>query len=57
MPLRRRAVVAFPRIETELEWERVVAFRGRHDPLARRVRPHITLAKAGRSVHPSTASW
>ncbi len=39
----RRAIVAFPRIESEPEWERGVAFRERPDPLARWVAPHVTL--------------
>ena len=39
----RRAIVAFPRIETGDAWARVLSVRERHDPLARLVPPHLTL--------------
>jgi 2'-5' RNA ligase len=43
LPSIRRAIVAFPQIETDLEWRRVLSFRERHDPLARSIAPHVTL--------------
>jgi 2'-5' RNA ligase len=39
----RRAIVAFPRVETPDAWARVLGFRDRHDPLARSIPAHVTL--------------
>jgi 2'-5' RNA ligase len=43
LPSIRRAIVAFPQIETDLEWARVLSFRERHDPLAKWIASHVTL--------------
>jgi 2'-5' RNA ligase len=43
LPSIRRAIVAFPQIEADLEWARVLSFRERHDPLAKWIAPHVTL--------------
>jgi 2'-5' RNA ligase len=39
----RRVVVAFPRIDSAIEWQRVLAVRDRYDPLAGQIAPHLTL--------------
>lgn len=41
--MEKRVVVAFPRIQSVHEWAEILSVRGRLDPLARKVPPHITL--------------
>ena len=39
LPSIRRAIVAFPQIETEAHWVRVLALREHYDPLVRFIPP------------------
>jgi 2'-5' RNA ligase len=39
----KRVVVAFPRIESAVEWTQVMSVRSRFDPLAGKIAPHLTL--------------
>jgi 2'-5' RNA ligase len=38
-----RVVVAFPRIDSAVEWEQILSVRERFDPLAGTMAPHLTL--------------
>jgi len=39
----KRVVVAFPKIESAIEWKQLLSVRERFDPLAGRIAPHLTL--------------
>jgi 2'-5' RNA ligase len=39
----KRVVVAFPKVESAVEWRPIVSARDRFDPLARSIAPHLTL--------------
>ena len=39
----KRVVVAFPRVESAVEWKEILSVRERFDPLAGRISPHLTL--------------
>jgi 2'-5' RNA ligase len=39
----KRVVVAFPKIQSVLEWSEILSVRARFDPLAQKIPPHITL--------------
>src|SRR5437879_652549 len=39
----KRVVVAFPRIESAVEWRQILSVRDRFDPLAGTIAPHLTL--------------